>query len=425
MKPSVMPEQDAGFAFPSTAPLVRITAGFGSAGQKTWNLRRPVTLVGSQRPAHIVLHGQGIEVAHCVIVHTGRDVLLMDLHTKSGTLCNQQPVETALLKDGDIVMVGSSSLQVAIQVPGGAPGDSGCGMEYVDPLRFAGSVSLELIHTERRWSFTEAAAMIGRGTGARIHLDHEGVSTRHALIFKFLDRAAVYDLGSRTGIAVNGESCAMQFLSEGDRLTVGPFGLTVHVPSVAVSLFEPPCPPPREKPVPKPKAATTAAANPESPRMVPTVPRAQATPASGLSAVEPPSDALGGEIKDAWERINVWRKSLEEDASVLEARKSGLTAREAELDARDAALRGQLHDVTRFHEQLSARERDLQAKLSQYQAEADALTEARKAQREFDLELQKRDEEISRRENVVSQRWSRLQATKCPNCGKPLNTTSM
>ncbi len=41
---------------PSTAPLVRITAGFGSAGQKTWNLRRPVTLLGARRPAHIVLH---------------------------------------------------------------------------------------------------------------------------------------------------------------------------------------------------------------------------------------------------------------------------------------------------------------------------------------------------------------------------------
>ncbi len=78
---------------PSEAPRVRITAGVGSAAQKTWNIRRPVTLIGSKRPAHIVLHDRDISPAHCVIINTGVDVLLKDLYTHSGTLCDDSRVD--------------------------------------------------------------------------------------------------------------------------------------------------------------------------------------------------------------------------------------------------------------------------------------------------------------------------------------------
>ncbi len=80
--------REATLTLPSSAPLVRITAGIGSAGQKTWNLRRTVTLIGSHRPAHIVLHDRDVSGAHCVIVNTGTDILLKDLRSREGTFCN-------------------------------------------------------------------------------------------------------------------------------------------------------------------------------------------------------------------------------------------------------------------------------------------------------------------------------------------------
>ncbi|MBI4718161.1 MAG: hypothetical protein HY763_10180 [Planctomycetes bacterium] len=70
MSDTTLPIDRHELELPATAPFVRITAGVGSASQKTWNIRRPVTLIGSTRPAHIVLHDRDVSNAHCVIVNT-------------------------------------------------------------------------------------------------------------------------------------------------------------------------------------------------------------------------------------------------------------------------------------------------------------------------------------------------------------------
>jgi uncharacterized protein (DUF3084 family) len=109
---------------------------------------------------------------------------------------------------------------------------------------------------------------------------------------------------------------------------------------------------------------------------------------------------------------------------VLGERQESLAARESEFDARDAALRGQLHDITRFNEQLAQREGDVAARAAQIQADADAVAALKKEAAERDVELQRRIEEVSRRENVLAQRWSRIQSTTCPHCRKPINVGS-
>ena len=108
-------QRDELLTLPEGAPRVRITAGLGTASQKSWYLRRPVTLIGSRRRAFIVLHGEAVAKAHCVIVNTGSVVLLKDLHTEAGTLCNSKGVDLIVLRDGDLVQIGSTLIQVAIQ----------------------------------------------------------------------------------------------------------------------------------------------------------------------------------------------------------------------------------------------------------------------------------------------------------------------
>src|SRR3989304_5845850 len=153
---------------PPEAPLIRVTAGAGSAGQKTWNLRRPVTVIGSRRPAHIVLHDEDISNAHCVIVNTGTEVLLKDLHTSSGTQLNKTRVNLAVLADGDVITLGDTTIQVAIQVPDSGMDDSGCGLKFADPTKFPGLVSMNLIHTDKHWSIEDAVALIGRHDDATV-----------------------------------------------------------------------------------------------------------------------------------------------------------------------------------------------------------------------------------------------------------------
>ncbi len=401
---------------PPSAPLIRVTAGYGSAGQKTWNLRRPVTVIGSRRPAHIVLHDQDVSNAHCVIINTGSDVLVKDLHTSGGTLVNKKRVDLCVLGDGDVITLGDTQIQVAIQVPEGAPGDSGCGLLHSDPARFAAAVKLELMHTDKEWSIEDAAVLIGRHDDAGVRLDHPDLSSRHAVLFKFAKEPAVFDLGSRTGLWVNGERCSLTPLHDGDRLTVGPFGLLVHaIERTAAVRMEssplPAIPDPLEMLRPAASASATASA-----------------PAYGAGATAvleddraPGPDPLQKDIGGAWQHLNSWRTQLRHGEKALEEQQQGLTAREAGLDARDAALRGQLHDVTRFTEQVVARERELAARAAQIQAESDVLEAGKTAAQQREADLDRREKELASRDHALAQRWSRLLATTCPHCRKPIN----
>ena len=414
---------------PTDAPLIRITTGMGSAGQKTWNLRRPVTVIGSRRPAHIVLHDEDMSNAHCVIVNTGTEVLLKDLHTSSGTQLNKTRVNLAVLADGDVITLGDTTIQVAIQVPDGGSDDSGFGMKFADPTKFPGPVSLHLIHTDKQWSIEEAIVLIGRHDDATVRLDHPDMSSRHAILFRVGNGPAIFDLGSRTGLWVNGQRCSLTPLQNDDRISVGTFGLSLkclepsvgtHVDMPVVQPFAGVLTPPHIDGVHEiaPKASPH-----ESPTAAGSTFAAQAD--RPYANAEPELENLQGNLSEAWERLNLWRALLRDGASALDEQRSSLHAREAEVDAKDAALRGQLYDITRFHEQITTRERELAAKIAQLQAGTDALAKARNACDQREDDLARRDQEMIRREHAVAQRWSRLSAINCPHCRKPVNVGSV
>jgi len=85
-------------------------------------------------------------------------------------------------------------------------------------------------------------------------------------------------------------------------------------------------------------------------------------------------------------------------------------------------LRGYMHDVTRYHDELSARERELEAQVAKMQAERDEFTSAAHAHEIRQAEIDKRTEELKRREHVLAQRWARLSSVHCPHCGERIST---
>jgi pSer/pThr/pTyr-binding forkhead associated (FHA) protein len=440
---------DTNATLPGTAPLVRLTAGVGSAGQKTWNVRRPVTLIGSRRPAHLALHDRDISAAHCVIVNTGTDVLLKDLHTNSGVLCNNQRIDgITVLKDGDVVTLGATKLQIAIRIPEDASDDSAYGVEFVEPTKFAKPLNIYLDHTETKWRIEDAVVLIGRHEQAEIRLDHEDISSRHAVLCKFVNGPALFDLGSRSGIWVNGERCNFAPIGSLERIKVGPCALSLAVLDPPTGLPEPPAPKADGQPEasstdakePDPAAASNSIPSPskdhspEKPDRATQPPpaspapnvsgvRDDRSPAEALAQVETELSTLQKNIADSWDRLNAWQSRLMEDATQLTHKESDLVAREAELDAKDAALRGQLHDLTRYHEQISAREQDLAVQLARIQAEQDELAAAQAPLADREAELDRRAEDLKRREHALAQRWTRLMAATCSHCGRPINVS--
>jgi len=442
----------AAIELPASAPMIRITAGLGSAGQKTWNVRRPVTLIGTCRPAHIVLHDHDVSKAHCVIVNTGTEVLLKDLHTAHGTTCNKTGVDLVVLKDGDVVTVGNTRIQVAIQIPENNNDDSGCGLEYVDPTRFSQPITVRLDHTDQHWTLEEAVTLIGRHSDAAVRVDHEDISARHAVLFRFAGAPAVFDLGSRTGIGVNGQRCTSAGLASGDRIAIGPCTLSLTWADALDAVqngSEDKCPekqaeepvnPPAQNPDrhgdfllgllndageevlgrQRPASPFAAVAHGEAEGSN----TAEDDPGPALVRIEGKLRSLQDNISSSWDRLNSWETQLRADANKLDKQETNLSALEAELEARDAALRGQLHDITRYHEQMTAREQELAEQLAKIQEERDRVAKADTDLAKREAEVTRRADELRNREHVLAQRWARLKSATCPQCGKPIRGAS-
>ncbi len=410
---------------PSSAPTVRVTAGVGSAGQKTWNIRRPVTLIGSRRPAHIVLHDRNVSVAHCVIVHTGTEVLLKDLHTTGGTLRNNDPIDLIVLNDGDVVAIGRTKIQVAIQASQDVNEDSGCGIEYVEPTKLPKPLTLRLEHTDRRWQVEDAVTLIGRHRKAAIRIEKEDVSTRHAILFRFAREVAVFDLGSRTGTSVNGEPCSLARIPSGACIGLGACSLLAGLADVPAAAPQTPATPqPQSDRAENLGASGRAEAPPRPQAPPPPLPRREDAPARSLGEIQTELTSLHSNISESWDRLNAWQSQLRQDADRLSEQDESLTSREAELDARDAALRGHLHDVTSYNEQILERERELAAEAARIQEKRDELASTMADLAKREAEVARRADELKRREHVVAQRWARVQSATCPHCRKPIRSDS-
>ena len=435
MNTTVTRTSGTAFELPATAPQIRVTAGVGSAGQKTWNLRRPVTLIGSRRPAHIVLHDREISNAHCVIVNTGTDVLLKDLQTSKGTLCNREQADLVLLNDGDVVTLGSTKIQIAIRAPENENDDSGCGTVFIEPTSLPHPVTLHFEHTDKSWDIEDAVILIGHHNRAAVRLDHDNVATRHAVLFRFADGPAIYDLGSRTGISVNGEAVPIANLRQGDRIGIGPCTLVLQTsnpesagPQRLTPSDEDATAENRKRSINEHEHSNEADHSRRPASAMAPLPHGGASTAAGVHSASLPAlaqigadlNALHANIAESWERLNAWQSRLLDDETELNKRNQDLTEREEHLDAKDAALRGHLHDVTQYSEQIAAREKELAAQLARVQEERDQTLKSRRELEKQEEELARRASELKRREHVVAQRWARLLSAKCPHCDEPL-----
>lgn len=423
---------------PASAPLVRITAGAGTAGQKSWNLRRPVTLFGARRPAHIVLHDRNICRAHCVIVQTGTEVLLKDLHTTAGTHRNDERINVVRLQNGDVITIGAMRIQVAIHDPPTVSGKTTSNNDPTGKTLRPAPVEVQLEHTDTRWTIDDAVALIGKHPSAAIRLDHDAISARHAILFRFEGEPAVYDLGSRSGVVVNGSRCILASLKAGEHLGIGPCTLRIGVQGATSA----PLPPQEAGPqgdatetelpaVPDPASFRSPPATHDDQRdsseRIASQDSAGASragvryePDSTLVETEQHLDALEESIADSWQRLNNWRERIQPGTDPFEGGRQDGTALRVELDGKEAALRGLLHDLTRYHEQISARERELAEMLDGIGLEQEKLTKARLECSERNNELSTLERKLKRGENGLAQRWARLGQATCSHCGKPV-----
>ncbi len=92
----------------------------------------------------------------------------------------------------------------------------------------------------REYEFKQDSIILGSGPTANVIIDHESVSSIHAIIKATIEAATLIDLGSDAGTRVNGVEQREVKLKDGDRLTLGHVGVLVQLPATVSEDAEPP-----------------------------------------------------------------------------------------------------------------------------------------------------------------------------------------
>lgn len=378
-----------------SGPTLVLTAGAKSPGQKSWTISRPITLIGSKRPAHILLHQPSIQPAHCVVVMAGGRGILLDLLTPTGTRCNGDVCAKRELRSGDVIEVGPTRINVAFSNPppqtSNRPAASSAAADADTEIPDASGILLVEEPSGRSWRIHEPVALIGARSGVDVQLHSALVADVQAVLFRFGATFAIFDVSQRGGVLVNSWPARLGAVTTGDRIQIGSSQLLVALEG-GDRVGEPPSPAPACEPL---RASARTASAPWSPAAAPPVvmqanpaqsrePSAAlpgdaenpAVPASSqpseltaisdhgellriLAEVQAKLEAIQPRLASSWQHLNDRRSSHAPPARKGEDSGANLARRVAELDALDAALRGHLFDLTRTHEQLSACRQEL------------------------------------------------------------------
>jgi two-component system cell cycle response regulator len=68
------------------------------------------TVIGRAADAAIRLQDDGVSRRHARIVQTGGELHIEDLRSANGTLVNGHPIQSAVLRDGDKIQMGSTTI---------------------------------------------------------------------------------------------------------------------------------------------------------------------------------------------------------------------------------------------------------------------------------------------------------------------------
>ena len=404
---------------PEGAPKARITIGSGSPSEKSWNLRRPVTMIGSRRTAHILLRHPEVSKAHCVVVNTGRHVIASDLNSRTGTSASGQAMTLSELHDGDVLRIGPVDVEVAIQ--------AGEAADDADPGQMPLSAALRRRDGADQWELSRAVVLVGRKQGCDVLLDHSDVSLAHAVLCHVDGELAVFDLGSRTGTWLNGEQVHYAVVHANDVLRVGP--LELDVVSDALT--------PRAEQA----DGELPAAEPEGGEVEPTHLPAALGSTEPTDISEPiedetvPADWDGGNaddlvqpdavadtsainlqagsgqnaeaiVSDLEQSLSAFQQNLTQSAQRLTEWQARLEARAADLDRSEQELAGRRGELEECEGKAAEQELALATRTLEVERATSELDQAREAQEQGRRALEEAEEGLSRREGELGERES-------------------
>jgi pSer/pThr/pTyr-binding forkhead associated (FHA) protein len=383
--------------WPALAPRVQLIGHPGTALQKTWQLRRAVTIIGSRSPAHVRLRSDAISRAHAVILCDGTQPIICDLASRNGTLVSGNVVRWSYLHDSDVIRLGPFEIVVCSQPLPGSRGKNYASGRFPPPQL---GPPITLLDEQGRsvLRLAEGVAIIGRRDSADVRLANPTSSPAAAIVTAWQGSWAIYDLGEDDGARtfVNDEPTQSSVLREADVLMIDGCVYRVapaqdrqpkhsHEPSDVVSIGDDSAI--MTHPIPSEQDATPHA---PTPLAVLSGPNAAE---SSLGDLEARLAVLQQDLASSHEQVqdfhrklderaaalSTWEQTLRTQADELERRTHEFAEREAALSERECEVAHAREEAAQARAALDALRRELEADRAQLAGLREAATRDRDA----------------------------------------------
>lgn len=189
------------------------------------------TTIGRGDECDIVLDGDTVSRIHCEIVCRGLVFILQDM-SRNGTYVNGERTFQAKLNDGDQIRIGQNVLHVHLSygVSTGLLSSKATTPHKIAPvIELKPHIVIKGLEEGVTQPFGEARITIGRRSDNNVVLEADNISRQHAAIERKDGRYFVSDMGSANGTFLNDARTDRSELSDGDRIRIGNFTVTVNL----------------------------------------------------------------------------------------------------------------------------------------------------------------------------------------------------
>jgi pSer/pThr/pTyr-binding forkhead associated (FHA) protein len=178
--------------------------------------------IGRLEECDIELNQSNVSRKHATIKREGKRLTITDHRSGNGTFVNGKRISQSILRDGDVVRIGSHTLRVEIHVEK-TP-------QTVKEMLSEQPTRRELISrffikdrsgAPRQLEFAGDKLSLGRGEKCKLALDDEELSRLHATINFRAGCFELRDVGSANGTYLNGAPIIEAEIKDGDTLEMG------------------------------------------------------------------------------------------------------------------------------------------------------------------------------------------------------------
>lgn len=211
-----------------------MTVEAGRLRGRQYRLEGAVSSIGRAEENPVGLFGDpAVQARHAVIERKGNDYVLRGLAVADGTFLNGERVESAPLKEGDRIRIGSYELSFHLRKGPAVRVESGAPRAYAPappaaPRPAPAVTGPSLVEASGQVHALRAGAetRLGRALDNDIVVGHSSVSRHHASIVAHNGSFMVRDLGSQNGTFVAGQRVSESALRDGDAVRLGEASFT-------------------------------------------------------------------------------------------------------------------------------------------------------------------------------------------------------